>query len=190
MVYFVSDGTYTKIGKTNNPLKRLETLQTSNASSLKFIYLFDCNDNYEKRLHKLLEEYKTRSSSEWFNLKNINLYSYLKKLNNPLFLDLKRAEFKANNLNIQFYRGEIFDHKEKKQIQNELYNKKNNALKLKRKCVINDIIEILEHQPKKVISYAEFIKKYGFSKNEISWFIRGAKLSKKVFEHNERILGK
>ena len=42
MVYFISDGTYTKIGKSNNPVKRIKSLQTSNANELKFIYIFDC----------------------------------------------------------------------------------------------------------------------------------------------------
>ena len=49
MVYFISDGTYTKIGKSKNPLSRIKGLQTSNAKGLTFKYLFDCSDQYEKK---------------------------------------------------------------------------------------------------------------------------------------------
>ena len=77
MVYFISDGIYTKIGKSKNPLNRIKDLQTSNANKLFFTHLFDVKDKYEKVLHKLFKEVKTNSNNEWFDLREVNIESII-----------------------------------------------------------------------------------------------------------------
>lgn len=56
---------FVKIGKTNNILKRLSTLQTSLPYRLDLIYLLDDKHRtLEKRLHNVYSEYRVRG--EWF----------------------------------------------------------------------------------------------------------------------------
>ena len=47
MIYFITNGFNTKIGKS-----RLIALQTSNARNLRLEYIFDIEDSTEKKLHK------------------------------------------------------------------------------------------------------------------------------------------
>lgn len=182
MVYFISDGTYTKIGKSKNPLTRIKDLQTSNPNSLMFTYLFDCNDSFEKRLHKLLDEYKTKSNNEWFDLRNIDL-CILSKVNHPLFKDLNKAAFKAKLLNNEYYRGSVHT----SQARKEIIKHKDFNLKERRKSLIEEIKYILDHESKTIISYNQYIIKYGFTKNEISFFMRSCGLNKKIQQHNDLI---
>ena len=99
MVYFISDGTYTKIGKSKNPLSRIRGLQTSNGNTLKFVCIFDCKDSWEKKLHKRFNQFKTNSSNEWFDLRNSNYESTLTSIDDVIIKDLSLAKFKANQLN-------------------------------------------------------------------------------------------
>ena len=189
MVYFISDGTYTKIGKSKNPLSRIKGLQTSNAKGLTFKYVFDCGDQYEKKLHSLLKNFKTESSNEWFDLRGVKLWETFKELTHNSFKDVARAEHKAMLLNNEFYRSDIYDHEKRSQIVNKIYktNKKNGYVKENRKKIIDDVIHILEYEKNKVISYNQYVIKYGFTKNEISFFMRSCKLNKAIADHNKRI---
>jgi len=101
MVYFISDGTYTKIGKSNNPHSRIKDLQTSNPNELKFVYIFDCKDYWEKKLHTLLKHYNCKAKNEWFDLRMCNLEEHIKILNCATLQDLNLAKFKAIQLNNQ-----------------------------------------------------------------------------------------
>lgn len=67
MVYIISDGIYTKIGKTDNEKtlrNRVATLQTGNALELKVEKAFKGSYKLESLLHKHLKDYKV--SGEWF----------------------------------------------------------------------------------------------------------------------------
>lgn len=188
MVYFISDGTYTKIGKSKNPIKRIKDLQTSNANELKFVYIFDCKDVWEKKLHKLLKPYKTNSCNEWFDLRMCNLQENLKSFDNSVFQDLSLAKFKANQSNNEFYKGEVHTGKSRSNKINTLYGAKNkDKYRILRLELIEEIKLHLNTMKNKIISYDYYIKKYGFTKNEISFFMKGCKLSKSIYEHNQKV---
>lgn len=180
MVYFISDGTYTKIGKSKTPLNRIKDLQTSNANKLFFTHLFDVKDKYEQTLHKLFKEYKTNSNNEWFDLRNINIENIiigsLKSI--PQFVDIKFAEFKASQFNTK--QNQIF-----KQNQTIPNTEKCNESDIKK--LLNDIKNHLETKKKIRISYHKYIIDYGFTKDQISFFVRSAKLNKLVAKHNNNI---
>lgn len=66
----------TKIGKSNNPLKREKTLQ-SDALSLELLYT--CDDNIETLLHKKYKDKRIRG--EWFNLTDKDIEYIVDKYN-------------------------------------------------------------------------------------------------------------
>ena len=180
MVYFISDGIYTKIGKSKNPLNRIKDLQTSNANKLFFTNLFDVKDKYEKVLHKLFKDFKTNSNNEWFDLRDVNVESIVKgSLNNiPQFIDLKLAEFKASQFNSKL------NHITK---QNNSIPDTANCSKSKIKLILEDIEYCLKHKKNSRISYHKYIVDYGFTKDQISFFVKSARLNKLVAKHNNNI---
>lgn len=192
MIYFITDDTYTKIGKSTNPLKRIKALQTSSPNTLKFMYLFDVKDSEEKKLHKYLNKYKTESNNEWFDLTNCDLIGILKEQKNPALTDIEKAEFLARRYNIDHFRGVDFNsQKRESQINRHQHLSRQKGLKKKHqediKSLLRDIRFHIENYPNKRIYYDPYVIKYGFSKNEISAFVRKAKLSKEVFNHNSKL---
>ena len=180
MVYFISDGTYTKIGKSKTPLNRIKDLQTSNANKLFFTYLFDVKDKYEQTLHKLFKDYKTNSNNEWFDLREVNISKII--LGNlssiPQFVDIKLAEFKGSQFNIKS--NEVFK-------QNQLSPNIDNFYKSKIKLLLEDIEYCLKNKKTTRISYHKYIVDYGFTKEQISFFVKSARLNKLVAKHNNNI---
>lgn len=72
-IYLISDGTYTKIGKTSGcPLKRLRSLQTGNPNKLTLLHVIACSspiEIVERRLHDMLWQHRVhRMRGEWFYL--------------------------------------------------------------------------------------------------------------------------
>lgn len=68
-VYFLHDGTYTKIGISNNVKKRLQMLQIGNPNKINIIAhskILDNAQSIERALHKKYKKYKT--VGEWFLL--------------------------------------------------------------------------------------------------------------------------
>jgi hypothetical protein len=180
MVYFISDGIYTKIGKSKTPLTRIKDLQTSNANKLFFTHLFDVQDKYEKTLHKLFKNFKTESNNEWFNLKDVNIEHILKGnlFSIPQFLDIKLATFKASQFNTKELK--VFKQNQKV-LSLETYEKS------KVKKIIEDVKDCLKNKKKTRISYYKYIVDYGFTKEQISFFIKSAQLNKLVAKHNNNI---
>jgi len=81
-VYVITDGTYYKIGKANNPNLRLSSLQTANTNKLRLLCTITCDSSVEAlaleaTLHTMLFEYK--HLHEWFNIE----YSMLLNLLQP-----------------------------------------------------------------------------------------------------------
>lgn len=188
MVYFISDGTYTKIGKSNNPHSRIKDLQTSNPNELKFVYIFDCKDYWEKKLHILLKHYNCKAKNEWFDLRMCNLEEHIKILNCATLQDLNLAKFKATQLNNQFYKGDVHTGESRKNKIDNLYGAKNKDKHRKLRLQLIDEIKLhLSKLKNKIISYDYYVKKYGFTKNEISFFMKGCKLSKAIYEHNQKV---
>ena len=75
-VYLMSTGTHTKVGKSNNPHKRLKELQTGNPLPIKLIGIIECvtqTDTFrlEKSIHGRLAD---RSAvGEWFVMTDIEV---------------------------------------------------------------------------------------------------------------------
>ena len=72
-VYLIADDRFVKIGKANNPQKRLKELQTGNPIELKICALIPCANeskayDLEGALHRAYRDY--RLSGEWFDIKN------------------------------------------------------------------------------------------------------------------------
>lgn len=71
-IYYITDGEHVKIGCSNNPLKRLKGLQTSNPRELKIIktvmvaYYGHLAKASETKLHEYYKKYRVRG--EWFTL--------------------------------------------------------------------------------------------------------------------------
>lgn len=71
--YVISDGTFCKIGKTNNLIKRIKGLQTGNARKLILVGYTDTDE--EQIMHELYAD--DRINGEWFMISNYAL----KKMN-------------------------------------------------------------------------------------------------------------
>jgi len=70
-IYYITDGTLMKIGKSVAPEKRLADLQTGNSEILKIVSLIKCSSKeemykLEQQLHKKYKNNKVRKKSEWF----------------------------------------------------------------------------------------------------------------------------
>ncbi len=85
-VYFIKAGDHKnapiKIGKSNNPDKRIEVLQTGNPNKLKVVVLLECETikrayKLENYLHWKLRKYKLHG--EWFKPHGWNLKPLLEK---------------------------------------------------------------------------------------------------------------
>jgi hypothetical protein len=69
-IYFVTDGTYVKIGYTNQEIrKRLQQLSTGSSEKLYILGYVLGDKETEKSLH--LQFYKDKQNLEWFNTDNI-----------------------------------------------------------------------------------------------------------------------
>ena len=91
-VYFISNGTHIKIGKTRMLLKRLKQLQTSNSNRLFYVAVIEFSNEKaayrkEKLLHECFKPYLV--SGEWFNISR------------ELVMQIKGTR--------ELYRGEIFE---------------------------------------------------------------------------------
>jgi len=70
-IYYITDGTSMKIGKSVYPEKRLADLQTGNSAELSIVNLIKCSSKeemykLEQQLHKKYSNNKVRKNSEWF----------------------------------------------------------------------------------------------------------------------------
>lgn len=65
MVYFITDGRYTKVGCGNDPAKRLLELQTGNPLELSLVKTIEGSFEEEKAIHKSLSLYHVRG--EWYD---------------------------------------------------------------------------------------------------------------------------
>lgn len=189
MIYIITDGVFTKIGKSKNPLSRIKNLQTSNAKTLKFVHIFDVPDSVEKRLHTLFKKYKTNANNEWFQIDNITIETKLKSFSIPALWDIDLALFKAKKLNNELFRGEIHTTSEQQTTYKNLYknNSNNDYIKKQRKYLIDEMKFHLKTKKNTRISYDYYIKKYKFSKAEISFYMKSCGLSKQIFNHNSKL---
>ena len=72
MIYFIRSGDWVKIGRSNNPEKRLQELQTSNPIKLHIMFRMDAPNHYEALIHEHLREY--RGVREWFEFKPVKAF--------------------------------------------------------------------------------------------------------------------
>ena len=65
-VYLITDGTYTKVGYSVDPVNRLAQLQTAHPKVLELVGAFEVERHMETVLHEELEAYHVRG--EWYAL--------------------------------------------------------------------------------------------------------------------------
>jgi len=75
MIYFITDGTYTKIGVADDPDKRRSELQTGNPYKLEVVFTMEGSYELENNLHTAFDNW--RMNGEWFN---IPLYEWTEEL--------------------------------------------------------------------------------------------------------------
>src|SRR4030042_3547253 len=106
MIYFIQEGINgsIKIGFSNNPHKRLSTLQTSSSKSLYLIAVLEGDNTKEQELHNKFIEYRDRG--EWFlphtdilnfiddNCKKIKTKNNIKTIINWIDVDEKLPSLK------------------------------------------------------------------------------------------------
>lgn len=197
MIYFITDGEYTKIGKSNNPINRLKELQTANARVLRMLYVFDVPNNVEVKLHTLFYENATEANNEWFDLRDVNILTKLNVINIPELLDIKKAEFKARQLNKEIKvpvkkRNKIDSYKKiRRSITNLEYEvwKGSKGKRIRVNKMISEIADIIRNKEDVIINYSKLASKYKMSRSDIREYIKYNHMSKKVFDHNERVIG-
>jgi hypothetical protein len=174
MVYFITDGEYTKIGKAKCAYTRLKALQTANARVLSLLYSFPGGLPLEKKLHNYFKEYQSEANNEWFKIPHIKLRGMLVDYG---MLDIAKASHDAKIIN-----------NSKAVPVSKLGKKKKELNKGHRSRVQSLLLEIRSQlKGNKMISYTPFVQKYKFSKKEISYFVRSARLSKDIYTHNSRV---
>ena len=70
-VYFLTNGTHTKIGKSNSSIHRLKSLATGSSTLLEILYTIECKSS--KEAFQLEQELHTKYSSKKYNLEWFNL---------------------------------------------------------------------------------------------------------------------
>lgn len=115
MVYFITDGEFIKIGKSENPIERMRTMQTGNARELKMLAIYQCYDEeLEGYIHKRFSHDRVRGewfrpSKELFSFMNYSVTSHKdfidrlsihKMINNPIDVsnEINRLNFLANEI--------------------------------------------------------------------------------------------
>lgn len=98
VIYLISDGYYIKIGKTThrNVKKRLGKIQTGNARKLELLKIYEDNNDSEKELHELFNNY--RMCGEWFN---IDLSFFENKISSNDKIDITEISYNKNVLKNQ-----------------------------------------------------------------------------------------
>jgi hypothetical protein len=94
IVYFITDGTFTKIGVTTDVDKRLKQLQTGNPNKLSVLLIIEGDYTIESLLHSHFYNYK--KSGEWFEIP-------MEMINTKTIIDILKGISKIEGLdNTQF----------------------------------------------------------------------------------------
>lgn len=80
MIYLIFDGLNYKIGYSQNPIKRLQQLQTAQSKKLKLIAIFEGDQRKERQLHYILRQFHL--SGEWFNFRTNNIKDIIEIITN------------------------------------------------------------------------------------------------------------
>lgn len=181
MVYIITDGIYHKVGRSANPLKRIKSIQTSNARMICSCYVLDLPDYFEKKIHQRLRGYKTDARNEWFDIGNISLEQILRYPLIPQTCDLECSRKRAESINLELAAL-------KRRDLSPVSSTKKEDTKKKIKFILDDIkVKLNTRKNKTGIGYDLYVKKTGFTKKEIAFFVRSAKLSKRVQNHNKEV---
>ena len=141
------------------------------------------NMSLEKALHKKLAKFRTEVANEWFRVDKHTLDSILGgyKTGTKLKLDLSLWAHRARLLNNKT--PDV-----KKDYLGVKRSVKKKDVKERRTELLNDIRTQIGAS-KKMISYAPLVQRYGFTKQEITYFVRSSRLAKDVFLHNKSVAG-
>ena len=147
MVYFIEGGGYTKIGKADDPQKRLRELQTGSPFPLTLKFVTEGGFEKESQIHSALSKY--RVNGEWFEITYDwcdEFVDFLVKSNKVESNVEKTKKYK----NLFQYNNEVSETKKQKVF---------NVLEKVNACKYNKKISITEISEKTKISFA-VVKKY------------------------------
>lgn len=100
-VYFITDGSYIKIGIAASIPSRVKQLQTGNPNKLSVLYLIDVKS--QKEALKIEQQYHNYFSSkrklgEWFDIKEKDLLNSEKQLGHILKKAISRFDFDVDGI--------------------------------------------------------------------------------------------
>lgn len=87
-LYFIQSGIYVKIGRSENPIKRIKEISTGSPEAPKLLCYIKNMGHMEKKMHLAFSEWRIRENGEWFYygdpIKNfINFLKTKKNYYNP-----------------------------------------------------------------------------------------------------------
>jgi len=81
MIYFITDGTYTKVGYSSDIQKRLSTLQVGNARELRINHSCEGSRYREDFIQQRLKDKRVRG--EWYDITDEDIKDVLEKTPEP-----------------------------------------------------------------------------------------------------------
>lgn len=136
MIYFITDGTYTKVGYTSSTfdgryIKRIKQLQTANPNKLELLGVIANGDiKMEKKIHKKLKDRHVRG--EWFDLNGYNLDKVLNAMFNRGYeaytrQDIIDYENEQLQLMSDIFEETIFKPKREKEERDNMFIERSNS---------------------------------------------------------------
>lgn len=86
MVYFITDGLYTKIGIANDPKKRLSEIQVANPNELMIVHVVYGGRKVEVEMHRKFKQFHHRG--EWFKISMKTLAELPKTMSHLSFINI------------------------------------------------------------------------------------------------------
>lgn len=168
-IYFVYDGESVKIGKADDPQKRVSGLQTGSSKSLKLLYTMKGDERLESFLHELFEPY--RKVGEWFSVDGL-----LKEF-------LRRGYIIGTHETVKHYADFYNESEENNSDENEGRIPVSDRDKFR--IIINLIKELEEEYggrvPKQIL-FDDLKKRFNFDEKKVDTVIRLFKRTGKVYE--------
>lgn len=175
MVYFITDGFATKIGKADDVSQRLKTLQTANSRILKVALVFEGGLDDETGFQKIFFGKQTRALNEWYDMSPEEMI--------PRLIDkygmhkvIKAIELSKNNKSNYDFPKDLIGAKDQSKLNQAIIKKY--------------VHNILQNESKKnsLIKAGKIFKNLdGITLSEVNKVLRFKDLNSKVTSHNQLI---
>lgn len=172
MIYFITDGIYTKIGQSENVSRRLFELQTGNAHKLKVSIVISDAITTERKWHKIFSSYKTAADNEWFNITN-----------EQINIELNKRFSQEQLTSYEKYTVECVGQNNFKSILDIKINTKT-IKKIHNKLITTDVNEWLVNKKHSPITYEYLCNKFEMTVDEIKSILKKDNLLEKMMRHN------